>query len=71
MTHPSRSNESANKHSKLHNGIYREFLFALTGHILGLTWEFFFVLGQLYLPELKNSSILHRREVADFGYYTV
>ena len=52
-------------------GLHCEFLFAFTGHILGLTWEFFFVLGQLYLPELKNLSILYRREVVDFGYYTV
>jgi len=39
-TYPSRSNESANKHRKLHNWIRRKFLFALTGHILGLTLEF-------------------------------
>jgi len=24
----------------MHNGIYREFPFALCGYILGLTWEF-------------------------------
>ena len=39
-TYPSHSNESANKHRKLHSWIHREFPFALNGHILCLTWKF-------------------------------